>query len=485
MSARTRISLPRRAGLILLAALVALIAGAAWAAAAGIEVVKETHENRFPDSLVFTIQARGDAPIQEATLLYTVTGGAVKGTNRGVPEFQPGTEISATVKIETGNKKYLPPGTGITYWWELKDAAGNTLKTESQTFSYDDQRFKWESLEKGGITLYWYSGGRDRAEKILNAALNAVNRLSKEADVQYNQPMKIWVYRTKSEMDPALPQNSPTYQEQTVTLGVRLSSDVMALLGDHPEVLDTVAHETSHMVINQAIENPFGQLPTWLGEGLAMYAQGDLPPGHKRELEAAKRADQLYSPKTLTSYVGDPSKVNLFYAQSYSFVDFLIKEFGREKMNQLLQVYKRGTTDNRALEEVYGFNLDGLDQRWREWLGAKPRPAGSTGAAASPQAVPTLSLFTLPESSQPGAATAVPSPAAAVASKAGTPVGESTAPANAAVTPAAKQSAAPAAQSSGTLALGLFVVGFLAALVVVLGIALFLLIRARRQTAGG
>ncbi|HEX2171520.1 MAG TPA: hypothetical protein VHL09_03630, partial [Dehalococcoidia bacterium] len=145
-----------------------------------------------------------------------------------------------------------------------------------------------------------------------------------------------------------------------------------------------------------------------------------------------------------------------------------------------------GTTDDRALEEVYGFNVDGLDQRWREWIGAPPRPANATGStSATPQAVPTLSLYTLPQSSQPPAATAVASPAAAVASKQATPVGETAS--TAVPAPAATQDAAPAAQTTqggataaGASVLGLFVIAVLAAIVVIIGIVLFFLVRARR-----
>lgn len=454
-----------RIGLSLAAIVAVLAVAGAPARAAGIEVIQSDHVNRFPASMAFTLQARGDAPIQSATLFYTASSGT-STTNRAVTEFQPSTQISTTATVETGNRHYLPPGTGINYWWEIADSAGTTLKTDPVSFSYDDQRFKWSSVDKEGVTVYWYSVGQQRGQQILDAALSAAQRLADEAGVKYDHPMKIWVYASKQDLDPALPQTSPSYQEQTVTLGVRLSADVMALLGNHPDVLATVAHETSHMVIHQAIDNPFGDLPAWLDEGLAMYAQGDLPPEHQRELQTAKNRDTLMSVRSLSSYVGDPSKVNLFYAQSDSFVDYLIKTSGRDKMNQLLQVYKRGTTNNAALQEVYGFNVDGLDQRWRAWLGAKPRPTVTSQQSTEPQAVPTIPLLTLPQSSQSGAATPAPSPANA-AVRAATPAPASTI-------------AVAATQTSGPPQLGLIVIGALVGVVVVLGAILLVVLRYRR-----
>lgn len=462
------------APLAVIAFVLAVIAAAPPALqAAGIEVLAQSHQNRFPDAMDFRIHARSDAPIEEAIVFYSASGGNAATTNRGVAEFQPTPEISTTVNIETGNKKYLPPGTTITYWWELKDAAGNTTKTESQTFVYEDQRFQWESVDKEGVTVYYYSGSRGRAEEILEASLDSAHRLAEDAGVEYNHPMKIWVYASKSDMDPALPQSSATYQERTVTLGVRLSSEVMALLGNHPEVLDTVAHEVSHMVIHQAIENPFGQLPAWLDEGLAMYAQGELPVGHRLELERAKQTDNLMSVRSLTSYVGDPTKVNLFYAQSYSFVDYLIETYGRDKMNELLGKYREGTTDNAALLGVYGFDVQGLDQRWREWIGARPRPTVASGQGPGvPGPVPTLALFTLPQTSGSPAAVAVVTATVAAptvaARTAETPI------------PQATPAAASAQTGSDTPArLGLLAVGAIAALVVVIGLIVFFVIRGR------
>jgi hypothetical protein len=43
----------------------------------------------------------------------------------------------------------------------------------------------------------------------------------------------------------------------------------------------------SHIVVGLATKNPFGDLPRWLDEGLAMYAEGELPARNRRALEQA------------------------------------------------------------------------------------------------------------------------------------------------------------------------------------------------------
>jgi hypothetical protein len=42
-------------------------------------------------------------------------------------------------------------------------------------------------------------------------------------------------------------------------------------------------------------------------------------------------------------------------------------------MLELLNTFKQGSSYDGALEQVYGFNMDGLDKMWREYIKAPPR----------------------------------------------------------------------------------------------------------------
>ena len=54
-----------------------------------------------------------------------------------------------------------------------------------------------------------------------------------------------------------------------------------------------------------------------------------------------------------------------------SLVRYLRLSFGWDRMRQLLAVFKEGSTSDDALEQVYGFDSDGLDERWREYVGVR------------------------------------------------------------------------------------------------------------------
>jgi acyl-CoA-binding protein len=130
-----------------------------------------------------------------------------------------------------------------------------------------------------------------------------------------------------------------------------------------------LVHELTHLVVHQATFSPYGQLPLWLDEGLAMYSEGELDSDFRSCLEGAILEDELISVRSLCSpFSAYSEKACLSYAQSYSLVEYLLDNYGQDKMLDLLALLKQGSTYDEALTEVYGFDIDGLDARWRATL---------------------------------------------------------------------------------------------------------------------
>jgi hypothetical protein len=119
---------------------------------------------------------------------------------------------------------------------------------------------------------------------------------------------------------------------------------------------------------------------------LAMYNQGDLSPEFSYRLEKAISEDKLLSVRSLCSpFSAEPEKAYLSYAESYSLVEYLLDNYSGDKMLGLLTLFKQGNTYDEALTEAYGFDIDGLDSRWRESL------VVSTVVAVSQSAEPVAS----------------------------------------------------------------------------------------------
>ena len=300
----------------------------------------------------------------------------------GRPEFDPAASVATSLELG-GADLYLPPGTVIEYHWEATDADGDKGTSPPASFFYDDVRFQWTPLESNGVTVYYYSGSEGDAQAMLETAGTTLEAMSQLLGANVDFPVKVWIYESREDMRPALQPRSETYEESVTTLGTRVATDTVLMLGN--DDLGTLKHELTHVVTAQAGESPFGTMPWWLDEGTAVYGQGD-PGGFADAAEAAIRRGNVFSVRQITSGQGDPDKVNLAYGQSWSIVKYLNETYGPEKFAQLFAEIKGGKRIDDALEAVYSFDQDGLDNEWRAANGLPPRETPEPTEDAQPNA---------------------------------------------------------------------------------------------------
>lgn len=127
-------------------------------------------------------------------------------------------------------------------------------------------------------------------------------------------------------------------------------------------ILDNVIpHELAHVILGRA----FGELPTWLGEGLAI----------RQEARAGTYWDVLRDGGALTvpsllarRRSASKQENDRFYASAYGFVDLLAGDGGMPKIHQLIAALKTQPPE-AAFQTVYGIrSLEELQERWRKHL---------------------------------------------------------------------------------------------------------------------
>lgn len=369
-----------------------LLALALWGVSAavaqeGITIIGLRAENRFPQDVLFSISAQSSAVIEKVVLHYSLSGEGSRAYAQ--PDFTPGKTVRVEYRLE-GNappRIYLPPGTVIEYFWEIEDAAGHRLTTTPDVVVYDDTRFEWETLSQGNLTLWWYRGNRRLAEQLLSIGRNTLDRITELTGAEIDFPVKVWAYASVEDMRLAMQRRSEAFSQEVVTLGQRVSRDTVLILLV-PGVDETLRHELAHVVTHAAGEGPFGELPAWLDEGTAVYAQQSPGRTYERALTSAIHRDRLFSIRSMSAPTGDPSHVNLWYGQAWSLVRFLVDTYGPDKFAQLFAIFKEGSTVDNALMQVYGFDQDGLEDAWRQSLGLAPRKAPTEPSEEQPQPTP-------------------------------------------------------------------------------------------------
>jgi len=346
-----------------------------------IRVLDQNVETAFRDYITFNVSVESDSPITEARLLYRVAGQLA--TARGDAEIEPATLVEASFSIDQ-ERDYFPPGTELEYWWNIKDEAGNELKTEPQPLVYIDDRHDWQTLSSDRLALYWYRGDRAFGEALFDQANRTLDQIEAEAGVQVEVPVNIFIYGSFDDLRDAIAVGS-----QEWTGGQAFTEQGVVVIGVSPSDLAyglvATPHELTHLVVHQATDNPYGDIPRWLDEGLAVYMSGELDAGwrgYHDQVTRAAETDELMTLQTLSSsFPADSEQAGLAYAQSGSVVEFIIQHYGEDAMAELLDIFSAGALYDEALEQALGVDTWDLDNAWRENIGARPLeiPSTSTG----------------------------------------------------------------------------------------------------------
>jgi hypothetical protein len=340
--------------------------GAVWGAG-GLTVLDSSMTMDFPASLAFSISAGSNVNVTDIRLHYIINRMEhARIVSEVYVTFTPATSVTARWVWDMRKTGGLPPGSSVDYWWTVSDAASQKTETPLKRVNIQDGRYNWQSISEGKVTLYWYKGGASFAGELMAAARQALSRLSENTGAELEKPVSFYIYASAADLQGSM--IFPTEWTGGVAFG---RYGIIAIgIGTSTSQLAwgkrVIAHELTHLVIHQVTFNPYNDLPTWLNEGLAMAAEGELEPDFAAALDKARTTNTLISVRSLASpfsaYTGESL---LAYAESCKVVTYLINEYGREKMLALLNTFEQGSGYDEALQKVYGFDMDGLNALWR------------------------------------------------------------------------------------------------------------------------
>jgi hypothetical protein len=360
-------------------------------AQAGIQVISNEPNLSFPESITFPAEFKASANITSAVLEYgtdQLTCGTVVA--KAFPTFTPAADVKVEWTWQMQQSGSLPPGASIWWQWQVQDANGAQFTSPRQTIIWLDSLHSWQEISGGNINLHYYNGGQAFGQALHDAAATALVRLSQDVGLSPEKPVDIYIYATTQDMTDAV-----LYEPQW-SGGLVIPGYDIVIIGVSTDLLDwgksTEAHELTHVLVGDLTFSCLGSIPTWLDEGLAVYGEGGPQPDQLALFDQAKAADQLPALRSLAGgFPEDANRAGLAYAESYSVINFLIQTDGRDKMNALLIALRDGATIDEALQSVYGFDTDGLENAWRLSIGAAPRPGSSNPTpAATPTQVPTI-----------------------------------------------------------------------------------------------
>ena len=377
---------------LILGMVIALLTTLPVLAQAPVEVQKQSISSEFRSQITVQLSAESQTEITKVEFFYKVVGQIA--TTRDEADFSGGTSIDASYSInQTGI--YFPPGTTIEYWWKLTDTNGDTFKTDRQTYLYLDNRHDFETLSNDRVAVYWYRGGDKFGQALFDQANIALERLEANVGVRVDNAVSIFVYGSHQDLLDAIAVGA-----QEWTGGQAFPEFGSVVIGITPDNLEwglkATTHELTHLVVHQATDNPYGDLPRWLDEGLAVYNEDpdNLDFQFRDSFKDAVKNDDLMTLQTLSSsFPADSNAANLAYGESGAVVKFIIDTYGTDAMANLLSIFSEGELYDKALTQALGVDTHGLDNQWRASLNLPPlpdiQPATPASAAPAEQPKPT------------------------------------------------------------------------------------------------
>lgn len=254
-------------------------------------------------------------------------------------------------------------------WFEFKLTDGSTYSFKPTTYYYDDNRFNWQSISTKEFNIFWYGEDSKLGETILEIAYDGLTKINSFMEVPIPQGIKIYTYANPSDL-----QNTLVFSGEITSWiagHAKPSIDtIIVSLPNNPdrraELRRQIPHELTHVLLSQKLGSSYENLPRWLNEGLATYAELTPNLNYETLLVKSFEKESLIRIETLCdNFPIDAANFQLAYAESYAFTKYLHDKFGERSLETLIQQYAEGLSCRKAVQVTFNNSLSELNDEWR------------------------------------------------------------------------------------------------------------------------
>jgi hypothetical protein len=141
--------------------------------------------------------------------------------------------------------------------------------------------------------------------------------------------------------------------------------------GEKKDLCTIFKHEFTHIALGRAFQGT-GGIPHWLHEGVAMYESREWDFRRTSAIMRAVLTGTLIPLSEITSqFPQEANRAEVAYCQSFYLISFLISKYGKPLFHRFIREYSRGKALDQVLVEIYGMDLDQLEEQWQGYLRMK------------------------------------------------------------------------------------------------------------------
>jgi hypothetical protein len=204
-----------------------------------------------------------------------------------------------------------------------------------------------------------YSASPESAERTLSLAENAWSLLSTHFHLLPEEPITIVVVEDAAEYE--------RIQPATMTRGFATFGGNRIYLRGSDLDQEVVTHEVAHIMLGKNVR-PGLDIPDWFNEGFAQFvSRGDQ---HNREIFYLVATGKLL-PLPELDHIDALHGPNREFPtiQGLAVVQFLVHEYGQDKLWDLVSSFSHSRTFSQALLDTYGRSDLELSDQWLAYAG--------------------------------------------------------------------------------------------------------------------
>jgi hypothetical protein len=330
----------------------------------GPSVTSNPPQVSFGREMIFSATVQSDQPPREAKLILEDSSFQTSAYPATI-SAQDGYRLSARRDVQA---EPVFPFSSIGYRWEILLESGEKIASEKRSLQYQDDRFSWQSLEKGRASVRWVEGDTRSAQDAADLLL--LNLGTESADLAAPVPdgVELYIYPRLADFHAGLGKLAYGWEGAVSdpASGIILMAAAPGAAG-RESLAALLPHETAHILLGAQWKAAYASLPLWLVEGTAAGYETKPRPDADRVLREAAEGGSLIPMAALCrSFPSEEGPALLAYAESKSFVAYLRATFGLASLRMGMEVYAAGAECAQGFTGSTGKSLNALEAAWRE-----------------------------------------------------------------------------------------------------------------------
>ncbi|MDR8390399.1 hypothetical protein NC796_04545 [Aliifodinibius sp. S!AR15-10] len=246
----------------------------------------------------------------------------------------------------------------------------------AQYFSFGKNRvqynaFDWRYIQSEHFDVHYYGTlNYELADFTVRTLESSLEQFSEDYNHEIADRIKVIIYDSHNDFSQTNVVNLPTNAEGIGGVTDPFKNRItMPFSGNYTEFRSTLHHELSHAVFNdmfyggsvQSIISNNIQLvfPNWFDEGLAEYESVGWDTNTDMWIRDAVINNYLPNIPQLTGYFA--------YRGGQSLWNFIVEEYGREKIGEILQIIKTQRSIEAGFQRALGLSIEQLSNRWKDF----------------------------------------------------------------------------------------------------------------------